>query len=46
MIFYKKYTFGSFPNDDQLETDLQELIAIYKKVKELKLFKVSLWPEW
>lgn len=44
MVFYKKYTLGSFPDDDQLKADLQELIAIYKKVKELNLFKISLWP--
>ncbi len=44
MIFYKKYSINSFPNDLQLNVDLQEMIEIYKKVIELKLPEFNMWP--
>ena len=36
MIFYKKYSINSFPDDYQLNSDLQEMIDIYKKILNLK----------
>ena len=44
MIFYKKYSINSFPDDPQLDADLQEMIDIYKKVMELKLPEFNMWP--
>lgn len=37
MIFHKQYTISALPDSEQLNADLQELIAIYANVKDLLL---------